>query len=170
MNFDSIGTIVAIFIGICALGVSIWQGWETRKSYRLSVTPNVCITSWWISDDDYLGISLTNNGIGPAVLTKISISIDNQVYDVLNNPTIFFKALRSTNQFGESIDFNKVYIDFGEFIPVGETLPLIWLMENDKTDELKIQIFQDMISKISILVEYKSIYGQVFSTSGQKLT
>ena len=39
MDFETIGSISAIIIGLLALGVSICQGIETRKNNILSVTP-----------------------------------------------------------------------------------------------------------------------------------
>lgn len=47
MCFETIASIATIFIALCALGVSIWQGNETRKNYRLSVTPHIDIYVVW---------------------------------------------------------------------------------------------------------------------------
>ncbi len=61
MDFETIGSIVAIFIGICALGISIWQGIEMRKNYRLSVTPNISINLLLITNFEQPGMFIIFN-------------------------------------------------------------------------------------------------------------
>jgi len=93
-----------------ALGVSIWQGFELRKNYHLSVTPNICVGGKWAGTDDIAGISLINKGIGPAIIKSIVIQLLNEEFDYLSQTHNFILHLYQHNQISPDIIINVIYI------------------------------------------------------------
>lgn len=63
----------AIIVAICAVAISVWQGYETRKHNRLSTKP-IILYEWEVKEGQKSGIYIQNNGLGPAVLTDIEFS------------------------------------------------------------------------------------------------
>jgi len=63
-------------IALSAMVVSVWQGLVTRKHARLSVKPWLEFT--WVDRNKPATGSLTlqNNGLGPAVVTGVSLAIN----------------------------------------------------------------------------------------------
>ena len=71
--------ICTVVIALCALFLSIWQGYTTRQHNKLSVTPRLAI---WVLEDEIankLLIRLENNGVGPAIINSIEIIIDDEI-------------------------------------------------------------------------------------------
>lgn len=67
-----------ILLSICAITLTVVQSTATRRHARLSVQPRL---EWRIEADDRAGllaVSLTNVGLGPAILKTVSIAVDGQ--------------------------------------------------------------------------------------------
>lgn len=168
MNFDTIGSIAAIIIGICALVVSIWQGYETRKNYRLSVTPNISVMGNWIQGSEHIGIDLENKGIGPAIITRIEIKVDGQSINILQNQKEYLSILEKMAVEMDIVGLCQHVMDSGDMIAAGEKRPLIWVYSDYVSNKGEMRKFLDFFSRITITVEYKSIYGQTFFTNYYK--
>ena len=168
LDFSTIGSIAAIVIALCALGISIWQGFETRRNYRLSVTPNIDILGKWTKDDGFQGIILSNKGLGPAIIIKIEIEIDkHHTYNLLSSQEFgeFFGELGIRLLGLGILKISRHMYEYGDMISAGEKIPFIWLDVNDKNTTEKIASFQAIISTINIRIGYQSIYGDNFSTN-----
>ncbi len=63
-------------IALCALGLSVWQGYQARKHNRLAVRPH--LTTWSHSDveERCYAVEVMNNGIGPALIESFSVQVD----------------------------------------------------------------------------------------------
>jgi len=167
MDFNTIGSIVAIIVGVCALGISIWQGIETRKNNRLSVIPRIVVLGNWITSEEItpIGIIVENRGIGPAIITDIEIKIDNQTYNPLSNPAGFESGMKKiiSNEVIPNLNFH--YFSYEETIsPGGGKQPFIWLTNKDNINRENTSRFIKRFSKIEIIIKYKSIYGKTFTT------
>ena len=72
--------IVATLCAIIAILISVWDHYEIRKHNRLSVMPllrfNLEIAQE--PDGEYVGLYLTNNGFGPAVVTRYIVRLDDK--------------------------------------------------------------------------------------------
>lgn len=71
--------VFAVAIAFLALGVAIWQGLETRHHNRVSVEPRlVSIETLSISSEGFVGLTIANKGVGPAILDPFQIYVDNK--------------------------------------------------------------------------------------------
>jgi hypothetical protein len=164
MDCNGIGTITAIIIALCALGVSIWQGFETRNNYRLSVTPKITFSSEWLIDGEFPGISMRNSGIGPAIITKIELNKENILYNVTDNPKPF------VDNFGkecEKVGITRYCYNFcgtGDYLAINEVRHLIYLGDDMKKNWELVKKFNKLLSGITIKIDYQSIYGKKNNT------
>ncbi len=67
-------------IAVCALGVSLWQGYLTRLHNVLSVRPHVEVLFRGVYDEDQVKITLINNGLGPALITSLLAHHDGRTF------------------------------------------------------------------------------------------
>jgi hypothetical protein len=85
-------SITAWIISLLALCVSLWQGYETRRHHRLSVRP---LLSQYVSlhpGADKLGFSVSNEGLGPAIMKKCKVAVDKTVINVPDTMAALKKA------------------------------------------------------------------------------
>ena len=62
-------------IAVCALILTIWQAFVTRRHNKLSVVPY--LTTWSNSGDKGLfRVDIINNGIGPALIQTFQVFVD----------------------------------------------------------------------------------------------
>jgi len=69
---DTLTAISSIIIALIALGISIWQGIETRNHNRQTVTPNLSITRDFRNEAKDVGIFIESVGLGPVIIKKSS--------------------------------------------------------------------------------------------------
>ncbi len=63
-------------IAICALGATFWQAYLSRRHNRLSVKPHIEISTGFNFNQQEYFINILNNGIGPALITRIQLFVD----------------------------------------------------------------------------------------------
>ncbi len=76
--FNRITAISTIFIACTAVGISIWQGWETRRHNKLSVKPILEIHTSTTEAAPLLGVWVENCGTGPAIIKDMIVYFDGQ--------------------------------------------------------------------------------------------
>lgn len=137
-------------IALIALVVAIWQGVVMRRHNRMTVTPHLRI-------DSRLGavpivISLSNRGVGPAVVTEVSIyaheAAIGHAMEQLNSALKFAGA--------SGIKCACLLPRVGEFIAVGETVDL--LVYPECTDD-ELRRLNEALPRVNFRVRYASIYG-----------
>ncbi len=108
-------SVVAVFIALLALLVSLYEGYEIRKHNRLSLKPYLDLQIHF-ENNEALEISIENAGLGPAIIQNFEIHADGQ------------KA-RNWNHAMEIIDVSRFSylnnLQAGEIIPPGESITLI---------------------------------------------
>lgn len=69
---------VPIVVSLCAISLTVFQAWSTRKHTRLSVQPRL---DWSVQVSEGGGVTYTlaNNGFGPAILTRLDLRVDGEV-------------------------------------------------------------------------------------------
>lgn len=165
MDVNIIISISAIFIALCALGVSIWEGYETRKNNRLSMTPKLEFFISWIVGDNLTGISIQNNGLGPAIINTCEIHFEDKVYSVTEFAELVGGIIAKDEQAPKNIRINGCDLSHNSTFIATEKVPFIWLNEDSSKYKENIRYLQKLISKINIKIEYKSIYNQKYSLS-----
>lgn len=161
MNTDKIIASSAMIISICALSVSIWQGMVAREHNRLSVKPNLLITPYLEGHGGKNGIYLSNDGLGPGIITHASITINNKDYDLSKNPwpAVFNDINIKSDCFALS------WAPSGATLKASEEKALIQTTRAELDGcyfETK-KLITDY--KIKINIDYKSIYNEYDHTS-----
>ncbi len=71
--------ICAAFIALAALFLSVYEGCATRKHNRLMVAPR--LTIYFHFNESSAGWRLSSNGLGPAEVSWLSVSVDGEPKD-----------------------------------------------------------------------------------------
>ena len=119
-------------VAIASLALASWQGYVYIKHNQLSVTPHLELKTLFFEDDPYYGITLVNNGIGPAILRRIQYCIpelrdDKAVYKNVGTYDVF-DELEAIGYAG-SLARNHLAEDL--FVAVGSKTRLFFLIEDD---------------------------------------
>ena len=82
LEMDTIVALSAAVTAVAALVVSVWQGAETRKHNRLSVTPRIRF-DFVYRRGEKVRFQLMNRGIGPAIVSKFAVNCDKRPVEPL---------------------------------------------------------------------------------------
>lgn len=152
---EMILSVSAIIIALASICISLWEGIMLRNHYRLSVRPNLEI----VFNGGYqsFGYNVVNSGLGPAIITKMVISVDNQKID--------HSSLMGLKNLAEKLDlaernFSHDAIDSGVTLSAGENKVLFGckFIDTDNREELLTKIY----SRITIELVYSSMYKEQF--------
>lgn len=88
IDYGLISAAAAILIGVCALGVSVYEVRLMRTQARAEVWPIVEASSLY--DHDSYAVSVENKGIGPALIRDVEVTVDG---DPMKDWTHFYRAL-----------------------------------------------------------------------------
>ncbi|MCG9714191.1 hypothetical protein L1D29_15325 [Shewanella insulae] len=159
-------SISAAFIALCALGVSIQQIRLSERHNRLSVQPKLRV-EYSRLEGGRIGLALTNNGLGPAIINRLLIKRQGNVYECNTGNFIQFLPKQYTKDesgnfvsTGVEAGFNYNCIGGGASLAAGES---IWILYHDSPDALQISYWSHALMGVSIDAEYESMYGQYFS-------
>ena len=142
----------AALTALAALGVAVWEGMMARRHSRLSVRPYLIITEHFAGSRGRLGLTVSNEGLGPALVTKYSVRVDGQ-------------PMRQENSWQSAVQdlpfpgiVNVTVIGPGGIIRAGDLVWLLWVPFTDETfkqvDELRYSI-----RRLGLSVTYESMYG-----------
>ncbi|MCA0132603.1 hypothetical protein [Winogradskyella alexanderae] len=148
---ENITNIATVIIAICAIFLTIYQIYATRKHNRLGIRPLLKIG--WTTDEKIDGIWLKNVGLGPAIITAFSIKHDGKI--------ITTKDL--TNHLHEKGFTSGMYIaNKGSTIT---TTDLKWLIFSEKqlNSEEKVIEYWNLLEGLVFIVEYKCFYNSIQS-------
>ena len=138
----------ALFISGLALATSIWQGYAAQKHARLSVTPFMQ-TEVHETRDSVWELTLTNKGVGPAMIEKITYewagkNYGEEVMDVV-------QAVTQKSKLG-----NVMYSTMGETIfSPNESHVLIHLTGADVCAKMHASF-----ASVKLTITYTSIYEE----------
>ena len=154
--------IAGVCIALFALGVTIWQLFSARKQNRLMVTPHIILTKATIAQSRTIEVSINNNGIGPAVLTKCDLSIKG---NKVTNQNVDQKYLEK--QFPGVIDINLSLMTVPYYLPPSleqHCLFKIILLDIENVDSEKLsKLLDEYLGYIEVDYEYGDIYGNEIS-------
>lgn len=155
LSADTITAIAAIIIALIALGISVWQGYETRRHNRLSVTPKLTYDYSLSSAYPEVAIKLSNNGIGPAIIKDFALHVDG-----IRIEDIGYGGWKSVgnklNTFQPWV--RSAFLNKEDVMRVGETKMLFSVDRKNINRERK-EIILKAFSRLKISIEYESIYG-----------
>lgn len=139
----------AMIVAVFALFVTIWDSYQSRKHNRLSVKPFLGIG---VDIHEKVEFTLSNQGIGPAVIKEFSVYFDGKLLSKNPRADIYRDLLEG------SIGKYKFHIPFeGACIKEGAEKSLLRVDYDDpKKNKQSIENFSN---KLAFKVVYTSIYG-----------
>ncbi len=164
LGADNITAIATVFIAVCALGVTLWQGMETRKHNRLSVRPSLVlrITEGKIDakkPNAEIKFIIANNGSGSAFIKKTIREIDDKKFAEGDSQ----KYMEALAKIIEDVSTATCHdISSASIMKPGEEIVLIsfeYTSHEKKIEALK---------KIKLFLEYQSAYEEKFKPLSYK--
>ena len=155
-SIGTIGTITTAVIGICALGLTIYQAALARKHNRLSVRPHLTRFTHRTTEPGkgVLSVDLINKGIGPAFISAFEVYLDgNPITDVKEA----VNKILSTRQYHQQITL--LTDDYA--LSAGESKSLLTiavaLQDGDSLDQIEKEL-----SRLDLRVDYESAYKESY--------
>ena len=162
MSTDTFIALCVAIIALCALSVSIWQCFETRKHNKLSVRPCLSLRVMISRQAPYMGIQIENNGIGPAVIKKCTVYVDKMPFTV-DSYEDWVKAGTAARIFSKKISF--LTLPEGTVIKEGQGVSLIAYPKENQTEEGIKNIEEVLAYHLRAKVTYESIYKEKFEVT-----
>jgi hypothetical protein len=154
---DTIIAMASAIIALAAFVVAVWQGYLTRKHDRLSVTPHLRI-------DTSVGaapicVTISNRGVGPAIIKSISISVDRQRFqgDEFDQIIAALRRLELAN-----IKFTARLPHPPELLAAGEVLDMLVFHESDAST---LDRLNEVLPHLAFHIAYENIYQEPFTLS-----
>ena len=157
---------VALGLSILTAIVLIWQGYETRTYYRLTLSP---IVTPYVTDsyhEEMVGIFLKNQGPGPGVVTIIGVFLDGnptRPYDII-------QKIAKDGLFNSQSDQVPVHRKCGEEFSMAEdrtvrllAFPIDLVRSNDLDERRNFQNF--IHERIDFKYKWCSVYDKCYSCS-----
>jgi hypothetical protein len=129
---------------------------ETRRHNRLSVRPKLELS--FNAGKDNFGFNVVNNGLGPAVITGLTIRVDGQKADYSG---YLDDILGKMNLQGRLL--KKSAIDSGSTLTAGGNAVIFICKFQDNDD--REAILKNVYSRISIQMKYADMYDEPFFCS-----
>lgn len=165
MTWEAIAGFSSAVIALCALAFTIWQVSVQRKHNKLSVTPY--LTTWSHSNYDYhrYNLQIINNGVGPALIKKFQIYIDDRQVQGLHLELIK-KAIKILFP-NYLYNLSNCYLSNGYMMAPKEARDLVdiqFLGPNFPSPEE----IDHASKRVKIFIEYESIYQEQFEYDSSK--
>jgi hypothetical protein len=157
MNEDELGLIikiVAVTISLCALALTIYNGYLTRKHYRVSLKPIIC--GEYRAKNDLFQVTIKNRGLGTAIIKKHTFLLDGQ--PVTSNE--FYDDLRSHYSELGIEGIPKIhYISPNSSISKDEEFVIYKLSFTERYSD---NIMKDIQKRYRFRFDFESLYGEKF--------
>lgn len=151
--------IMATIISLAALYFVYYQIEMSREHNRLSVRPklNYDFTDVNILDKP-LGIKIKNNGLGPGIITKFKVTLEDRIST--ENHNLGWLGFLENSKHAHS-EVAGYWFNIGDTIKMGEEIDLISISKEGLTLKRRkdIGVF---IDELIVNIEYKSMYGEKF--------
>lgn len=152
----------AAIIALCALSVSIWQGYVMRFHQILSVKPHIDIDYKFFPGKP-IEIRMLNNGVGPAIIKSFKILYDGQLLSE-NQTDAYLKVLKELKK-DTGLEFKYEY-HFplkNEALSAGEKEYLLQVEIVGEYDESATSRAKSSLSRVGFKTEYECMYGKKYT-------
>jgi len=155
---------VAAVIATCAMAATVWQGYLARKHNKLSVKPLLDVRRVCSHNTGEFSYTLCNHGLGPAIITSLSLKINNVEYSKVTTEalaSVLSLHFEQSITHPEKLYFSRYKHLSSSPIKSGSSIPIlkISIADIEEGDFNPILIIDDL-DKISFSVSYKSIYEE----------
>jgi hypothetical protein len=153
MSPSEITALSAVAVALASLTVSVWTGLLTRRHNRLSVTPHVRV-NFSHRPGEHVKVTLSNSGIGPAVIKGMRTWVDGQVV----SSTEAAGLVDALPKAGLSGEFYAFTFFEGDALSPGEEKVLIEFGVDGEGAEAG-QKLRAALARVGLMIEYESMYG-----------
>jgi len=152
---DKLVALTALFISLLTLFIFIWQTNIISKQSHLSVMPYLILDSSDSGDNQSISITLSNHGVGPAIIVMKQFTYNDRTYNVE-----FDEFLKLNFPEMDSINIlNYSSIEPGRAIPAGGKRNILTCGGDTKSYLTFTQIMNELLENgFEYQIEYKSIY------------
>ncbi len=147
-----IDKLASLFVALCALFVAVWNSYQTRKHYRITVRPALAISNIFRGETDFYGIRLVNAGPGPAVLHSLGIHFLDEPIETSHQGWI--NALKRAGLCADN--WHLIRPKPGSILKSGESF---WLLRTKVLKEGANHTIE-ALSKLEVRATYSSLYGE----------
>ncbi len=152
-------TIAASVMAIAALFTAVVHARSLRQHHRLTVVPHLYLHRELSMDRPNILITLSNTGLGPAVLDSYSVYVDKDVTPI-RAATDWYPVMASLGIQFENV--NAAVLEEGDMIGAGQQLPLLTV--DLSAGENNFHELQKLVGRIRIKMKYASVYGDRYDT------
>lgn len=153
-------------IALCAMAVTVWQGWISREHNKLSVQPHLDISLDFV-EGQTVNINISNYGIGPALLKGLKCKVNEGAWEI-NKPTDYNPVFNALNMPLSTMRHSLVCFDSSSVIGVNKTENLMSFPGSETNNDLNKKLIKGL-SALEITIDYSCIYGKSFKSSSQHL-
>ena len=152
MQTDTIVAITSTFVALLALGITIWEGRETENIIAFQYGPSLRFDILY-SAKEPSKIVLCNVGLGPMIVKKIQIIIQNHIIDANKEgwvKEVICDLAQNDLKNGHhgTFSLNPTTFEFNDIIQAGEQLSLLE-MTDDKSEN---RYFSKALTRIGLRV------------------
>ncbi|WP_157381756.1 hypothetical protein [Burkholderia ubonensis] len=158
----SILDIIAIVISTVSLAASIWAAIEANKNTWRTNRPYVTVVPQWDESNKLPGIYLNNAGLGPAILTHMTVSIQGRTYSGLG-PDIWPKFEHDMG-FPDTC-FKTAWPRPHDVLKTGEETPLFVITEK-ASPRCRAKLAVLLNDDLRVHIEYQSAYEKSYTYDG----
>ncbi len=142
----------SVFVAGCALGVTVWQGWQNDRHNRLTVKPLLALSTDKRMGDDGINsykLSIMNCGVGPAVIKNFILRYEGE--EISRNNYQDYREFMSKILKGYS-NASIGSLSPDSALGVGDT-KMLWTFKYDpQKDDIS------FAKELDVLIEYESIH------------
>lgn len=148
----------SLVISICALLLTMYQAWATRKHNRLSVQPRLSTQiERDVTEERVIRViaTLSNSGLGPAIIKSFEILVNDKPY--LINEQSEIESLVTRNVSGHIVELRTGFFRKNHTFSKDATTELLNLKISNATESTL-----EEIKMFHLRVNYESAYGESF--------
>jgi hypothetical protein len=145
---------VPIFISVLALAAAIYSAYTTRKHDRLSVKPSMYYFRELSPTEPRIGLSMVNNGLGPAIIEYTRFYVDGKLMNDWNE--ISAQMYKDGILRGGNIKWNIMYGKDNNWLKAGDTY---WHFYADPSSVDVPRFATFFRSKLFAITKFCSVYG-----------
>ncbi len=161
MNAGDYIACCAALIAIAALYVAIEQARLTRKHNRLSVRPYLAMYRKEFKNHP-IEYVLENRGLGPAIVKKFSVLVDDHKVDAANT-NVVLRALELLSLSGDGIGGHLLVET--DSLGANQSITILQFAKSKDNPELY-RALMDKMPRLKFRIEYQSMYGDDFAYYG----
>lgn len=154
-SINEYSNLIIALLAFLAFVISLLQAKNNRQHNRLCVKPALC--DWLDVGNSYFHFSVTNNGIGPAIIKDMSVFVDDKKLMVERENLIPLAVGLLFNEYPTRV--NSSHINNGYIVAVNEKIDIARVeftsMHSPSPNEVK-----EKLKRVRVLIDYESAYEE----------